>query len=522
MIYHLHQLLAGSARRAPDATALVQGSESVTYRQLDEDSSRLATWLRATGLVPGDRVAFCLPKSFASVTCAFGIMKAGGVYVPIDAHGPAPRASYILRDCGVRCLVTTSRWLAALGELGDALPETVVTVDEPPGADGPAGRRVSWAAIVSEATPLGEPHRGVASDLAYILYTSGSTGVPKGVMISHQAALTFVEWAARCFALTPEDVLSSHAPFHFDLSIFDLYAAAAVGAAVVLLPERLSTFPVKLTEAVRTHGITVWYSVPSALVLMLTRGRFAEADLTTLRTVLFAGEVFPLKYLRMLREATPARLFNLYGPTETNVCTYHEVTELPPDDEGAIPIGVAVDNYDVFALDDRGRRIAAGETGELLARGPGLMTGYWGDRAKTDAVLVQNPLQPHFAELVCRTGDLVRRDEEGRFLYMGRKDHMVKVRGYRVELGEVESALYRHPGVREAAVIVDRGADGLDRLKAFVVAAPEGELAATDVQSFCSGRLPKYMVPEVVEFRDELPKTSTGKVNRPALAAASG
>jgi acyl-coenzyme A synthetase/AMP-(fatty) acid ligase len=249
---------------------------------------------------------------------------------------------------------------------------------------------------------------------------------------------------------------------------------------------------------------------------MLTRGKLAEWGVPSLRLVLFAGEVFPIKYLKELRRAFRGRLANLYGPTETNVCTWYEVGDDVAARDTPIPIGRATLNYDVFALTDDGRVAGPGETGELYARGPGLMTGYWGDAAKTAAVLVENPLQPAFDERVCRTGDLVTLDAAtGDYLYGGRRDHMVKIRGYRVELGEVEAVLYRHAAVREAAVVVASDADGGARLHAYVVGEPSP--AEAELVRHCEQHLPKYMVPEVFQIRSALPQTSTGKVDRPAL-----
>jgi acyl-coenzyme A synthetase/AMP-(fatty) acid ligase len=301
------------------------------------------------------------------------------------------------------------------------------------------------------------------------------------------------------------------------LSIFDIFTTIKAGGTVVLVPERMSTFPVTMSQLIRDQKITVWYSVPSALILMLVHGNFTKYTYPGLRLILFAGEVFPIKYLRALRESTTARLFNLYGPTETNVCTFYEVTDLPPEQTTPVPIGRAIANYDVFAVRDDGELIKPGEVGELYARGPGLMSGYWGDPEKTDRVLVPNRFQTGFQERICRTGDLVSLDGDGNYLYLGRRDHMVKSRGYRIELGEIETALYTHPKIREAAVVAIPDEEVTNRLKAFVVADEKGVPTAQEIQRHCQERIPKYMVPEMIEFRDFLPKTSTGKIDRQSL-----
>lgn len=513
--YQLQHLLAASARRDPRHVAIVSGATELTYGELDLQAGRVASVLGEMDVKPGDRIGLFLPKSLHAVASLFGVLKAGGVYVPIDPQAPARRAALIMRDCGIRHLVTTADRLAALSALGEFPALHAVVLDEftdpSPGVDV-----VSWSEVQARE-PRAESHDGVEGDLAYILYTSGSTGIPKGVMISHRAALQFVNWTQGEFGICPDDIVSNHAPFHFDLSIFDIFTTIKAGARLILVPDMLSTFPIKLTELIREQRITVWYSVPSALILMLTRGKLGTWEVPSLRLVLFAGEVFPIRFLQTLRLATQARLVNLYGPTETNVCTWHEVGDIASRDT-PVPIGRATANYDCYALDDSGRPIAPGEIGELYARGPGIMEGYWADPEKTDRVLVQNPLQSARTERVCRTGDLVSIDERGDFIYIGRRDHMVKVRGFRVELGEVEAALYQHAGVREAAVIpvTDPGEAGAGvQLRAYIAA--DGDVSLTELEQHCIERLPRYMVPSTFELRPSLPKTSTGKVDRPAL-----
>ncbi|HEU5320068.1 MAG TPA: AMP-binding protein, partial [Methylomirabilota bacterium] len=263
--------------------------------------------------------------------------------------------------------------------------------------------------------------------------------------------------------------------------------------------------------------ITVWYSVPSALTLLLLRGQLERFPFPALRAVLFAGEVFPVKYLRALMQAVPRpAYYNLYGPTETNVCTFYRVPPLAEDRVKPIPIGRACANAEVFAVDERGQRSAPGAEGELYVRGSLVTRGYWGDPERTARVLVPNPLETRFEEKVYRTGDIVTLDDEGNYVLVGRRDHMVKSRGYRIELGEIETALYGHPQVREAVVIpVPDELVGARLHAAVVTAAP---VTAEELQRHCAAVLPAYMVPETVEFREALPQTSTGKIDRTRLA----
>jgi amino acid adenylation domain-containing protein len=519
----LPHLLSASASRAPDSPAVRFGEARLTYGELETESGRLAAVLRRQGVKRGDRVGIWFPKSARSVVALFGALKAGAIYVPLDPLSPRARVAAIIRDCGIRHLVTTAAKLESLAaepsEVSPpALEAAVLTDDQAPRAVPEAARLVPWAEVAAagEAAP---PAGGTDSDLAYVLYTSGSTGTPKGVMITHRAAFTFINWTAEEFGMGSGDVVWNHAPLHFDLSIFDVFTTIKTGGTVVPVPEKLSTFPVRLAEFLRDEGITVAYCVPSALTMMLLRGNLRAMKFPALRAVLFAGEVFPLKYLREVKRHLGVRMANLYGPTETNVCTWHEVTDQDVADgrHQPIPIGRAIANYDVFAVTEAGRRAAPGEEGELYARGPGLCSGYWGDPDKTSRLLVPNPLGGPVDERVVRTGDVVVPREDGSYLYVGRRDNMVKVKGYRIELGEVEAALYTHPRVAEAAVVPVPDEETTNRLKAFVVAESPGALSEHDVQQHVRARLPRYMVPESVEFRDALPKTSTGKVDRTAL-----
>jgi amino acid adenylation domain-containing protein len=356
------------------------------------------------------------------------------------------------------------------------------------------------------------------------LYTSGSTGTPKGVMISHRASLTFVEWAAACAGLGEQDRVASPAPLHFDLSVFDVFAACKAAACMAVVPENTSIFPARLAQWLEREQISVWYSVPSVLTMLAAHGNLRGASLPRLRAVIFAGEVFPAKYLNSLMAELPgARYLNWYGPTETNVCTWYEVPPGSAELTAPVPIGKGCANTDVFAVTSEGRRVGKpGEEGELYVRGPGLMRGYWGDPEKTRRVLVRNPFQEGYDEPAYRTGDLVTLDEDGNYVFLGRRDGMVKTRGYRVELGEVETALYAHPGVREAVVLPVPDEMLGSRLRAVICADPPGGLTREEVLDHCRRRLPGYMVPDVVEFCEALPRNSNGKVDRARLASTAG
>jgi amino acid adenylation domain-containing protein len=534
MAYLLQHLLTESAARAPRLPAVASGERLLTYAELDRLTNQVARTLLAQGVAPGDRVGILAPKSAAAVVAAFGVLKAGACYVPLDPKSPAERLSSIMRDSGIAVVLAGEATAHQAAAMTDGVPElrSVIVTGPHRGPEDrrPAGSRPAGPAVLPWETVLAEPgealagDRAIETDLAYILYTSGSTGTPKGVMISHRASLTFVGWAADCVGLTEQDRVCSPAPLHFDLSVFDVFAACRAAACMVVLPEMTSTFPARLAEWMKRERISVWYSVPSVLTMLAAYGNLPGSDLSRLRAVIFAGEVFPAKHLtRLMAELPHASYFNWYGPTETNVCTSFQV---PPAGDRAelaapVPIGKACANTDVFAVTREGHRVSRpGEEGELYVRGPGLMRGYWGRPDKTREVLVSNPFQHAYDEPAYRTGDLVTVDADGNYVFLGRRDSMVKTRGYRVELGEVEAALYAHPAIREAVVLPVPDELLGNRLRAVISANGSGSLTRQEVVEHCRRRLPRYMVPDVVEFREELPKTSTGKVDRTRLIQA--
>ena len=532
MAYLLQHLLTDSAARAPRRPAVAVGMRFLTYEELDRLSNQVARALLAQGVAPGDRVGILAPKSAASVVALFGVLKAGACYVPLDPKSPAGRLAAIMADSGITVVLAdqaTAQQAAAMAGSVPRLRAVIVTgphwgreATAGPQAgttsQGP-GRPVPWDAVLAEPAGALGADLAIETDLAYILYTSGSTGTPKGVMISHRASLTFVEWAAACAGLGEQDRVCSPAPLHFDLSVFDIFATCKAAACMAVVPEMTSIFPARLARWLEREQISVWYSVPSVLTMLVTYGSLRGFDLARLRAVIFAGEVFPAKHLtRLMAELPGARYLNWYGPTETNVCTWYEVPPGSAALTAPVPIGKACANTDAFAVTSEGSRVAKpGEEGELYVRGPGLMHGYWGQPEKTRQVLVSNPFQAAYDEPAYRTGDLVTLDDEGNYVFLGRRDGMVKTRGYRVELGEVETALYAHPAIREAVVLpVPEELLG-SRLRAVICAEGPGGLTREEVLDHCRRRLPGYMVPDVVEFREALPRTSTGKVDRVRL-----
>lgn len=515
MSYTLHGLLERSALEHPHHLAVVDGDRSLTYQELDEAANRLAHTLQAAGVGRGARVGLYLEKSLEAVIGIYGVLKTGAAYVSIDVKAPTSRSGYIIGNCGIEVLVSATDRSGSWAELAeDTSLRTVVVMNGD--ADPEPGLEIIPRGKVDIASSHAPEAGAIDLDLAYIIYTSGSTGAPKGVKLTHRNAMVFVDWTVAEYGIGHDDRLSSHAPFHFDLSILDLYAASKTGATLYLVPAMASVFPVQINKFITKNRITVWYSVPSILSMLVQRGKLEEGLFPDLRWLLFAGEVFPTKYLSHLMELLPhVRFSNLYGPTETNVCTFYNVDVRPDPHGGDIPIGKPIPNTDGYVVGDDGSLVPDGEVGELWIRSGTVMSGYWGDPDRTAERLVPNPFGGEIVDMVYKTGDLVRVDHNGDYVFLGRRDNQVKSRGYRIELGEIETAMYRFPGIVEFAVVAIPDDLITNRLVGFA-AVKEG-VSEGELLHHCKENVPPYMIPEKFEILEVLPKTSTGKINRQEL-----
>lgn len=511
----LHLLLEASADASPNKLAVVDQTESLTWGELDAFANQIANTLIAHGVQPGDRVVLRMPKSVNAIAGAYGIMKCGAAYVPLDAAEPSDRSRAAIVDAGATVAIGEPDRKGSWSAFDDAGLSTLLNMAEPSNTSPTGADVVSIDTI--RTSSVSRPGRDVSpNELAYILYTSGSTGKRKGVMLRHSNALAFVRWAASTVRLTADDRLSSHAPLHFDLSVFDLYAPALVGATTYLVPAGAAMFPSSLATFIADQRITVWYSVPTILRLLVERGGLQANALPELRTIIFAGEVYPPERLRELMALLPdADYWNWFGPTETNVCVAYNVTEAPPADQ-PVPIGLAASGAELIVLADEGTRAETGRQGELLVCGPTVHAGYWGDPERTAETIVAHPFDP--TRKAFRTGDLVRTSTSGDLLFDGRKDHQIKTRGYRVELGEIEAFLSTRPGVAEAVVVAVPDEQFTHRLHAWVIAAEEGR---NDLVRACRTGLASYMIPSSIICVDALPRTLNHKVDRQLLTERS-
>jgi amino acid adenylation domain-containing protein len=517
----LHHLIDAAGRNRGSHPAVIEGSGTgqIDYATLGRLSDRLRDRLVAMNVGRGDRAGIYLRKSADSVVSIFGILKAGAAYVPVDPTAPASRNAYIHHNCAVKVVIVEQRFESAyreeLAKLGGPIPPMIVL-------ESVGGGAHLAAAVARLDAPLPAPAAAtIASDpddLAYILYTSGSTGKPKGVMLSHRNAVSFVDWCSEIFRPQEDDVFSSHAPFHFDLSILDIYVPLKHAASLVLISEEVGKDPLALSQLIHDHRITMWYSAPSTLSLLAQFGKIAAHDFSSLRMVIFAGEVFPVVHLRSFKRQVPQpRYLNLYGPTETNVCTYYEIPPVIADDRiDPYPIGRTCENLESKVVDPEGRIVARGAEGELCIAGPNVMQGYWALPEQTARGFLPDD---GTGKRWYKTGDIVVEEADGNYRYLGRRDRMIKRRGYRVELGEIEACLYRHPAVREAAVVaLPDDAAGV-RVKAHLSLRSEKRPSLIALKTFCSQHLPLYMIPDTFAFHDVLPKTSTNKTDYQTLKA---
>jgi amino acid adenylation domain-containing protein len=508
----LHEYLEQSARRYRERCAVVEASSGLqfTYGELDALSGRVRDHLRRIGVRPGDRIGICLPKSIASLAILFGILKVGAAYVPVDSRAPPARNAFIFTDCRVRAIFVELSRAEALGcELARAAAEPrLLPLDW---FDGPSPLETYLARVEAEGglAVEDESARPGTDNLAYVLYTSGSTGQPKGVMLTHRNGLSYVDWCSEILAPDENDRFSSHAPFHFDLSILDIYVPLKHGATVFLIGEELGKNPARMASVIAERRLTVWYSTPSVLTLLAEHGGLDARHDHALRFVLFAGEVFPVKHLRRLKALVPrARYLNLYGPTETNVCTYYEIPQQIADDRTApFPIGRACSHVKARVIDANGRNVPRGQQGELAISGAPVMLGYWNKPERTSAAFHVDSTGRWY-----RTGDIVIEGDDGVYTFRGRRDRMVKRRGYRIELGEIETALYRHPAISEVAAIARSEESGVS-ITVFYASRDGHALSLIELKRFCAHNLPAYMAPDWFLHQPLLPKTSTDKID---------
>lgn len=517
MIYLLQHSVFAAADRFPEREAFVCGTDRMTYAALAGRVERLAATLRDRGVQPGDRVGIYLHRCVETAVAIYGILHAGAVFVPLNPKAPSAGNAFVIEDCGIDVLIShpsQKRGLRALLGAGTRVQKVVGGAE-----GGTAGvKNTSWEEVYARAEDEPPRVRAVETDLAYIIYTSGSTGKPKGIMHSHASGLAFARNAVARYGFTGEDRFGNHAPIYFDVSQLAYFAAPLVGGTAVIATDAETIFPASLGKMMERERITVWYSVPLALVQLLNSGTADGLDLSSLRRIFYAGEALAPKYARQLLKLCPTgRLGNWYGPAETNVCTCYDLPG-PPEGDAPIPIGDVWANTDRLIVDTDGREVTPGETGELLIRSTTQMLGYWKLPERSAAAWRIQTLEGRPDRRFYRTGDLVREQPAGVLHFLGRADRQVKVRGYRVELGAIERLLLTHPAVSEAcALALPGGKDDALRIHVAVLLKAVGAATDKELLGYLRAELPHYAVPEHILVRDRFPRTASGKIDRPEL-----
>jgi amino acid adenylation domain-containing protein len=489
-----------------DRPCVIEQGHRVSYASLDAQIEQVVARFKRCGLIAGDRIGIYARRSADVVALCVAAYRAGLTYVPADPNAPSSRNAAIHAACGVRVAFVEERFATAY-EAHLSATGVTITCERLPEVGGGTGLATLLSTPVREAGPPGAPPP--VPNLVHILYTSGSTGKPKGVMISRENLRVFIEWTRSLVAPTPDDRFGNHAQFHFGISTFDLFLSLSSGSSLVIVPDEIGRHARGLLDLLERERVTVWYSTPRILSLMAQTGEVSTRDLSALRILAFAGEAFPIQHFNSLRaQLAHPRYFHMYGSTETNIMAYFEV---PKDRhfDAALPIGRTAEYYESRVVDSNGRNVAMGDEGEFVVKGAGIMCGYWEQPDLTR----ERKLTDGESEWY-RTGDIVRRLEDGTHSYVGRADRMVKRGGYRVELGEVESALAAIPEVREAAVTVTRRDDEIILCAHLVMS---GRPSVLYVKQSCAEKVPAYMVPDEVRFLTELPRTSTNKIDYQVL-----
>ena len=497
--------LSRTEQRFGNKTAIIDRERTLTFTELDRAAKRLAGVIgKRTGTIR-QPIAVLIPKGMESIVAFLGILFSGNFYVPLDENMPQSRLESILHNLQPYCVISSAAYMAAL--LAAHVPAAQIV---------PVNAAFDELLDINETDWLERIRQVIDTDPVYTISTSGSTGVPKGVVVAHRGVLDYIDWAIERFQIDEQTIIGNQSPFYFDNSTLDIYLCLATGATLVIIPKSHFSFPLRLMEYVREMNINFIFWVPSVLINVANLKILEKTAPAPLQRIFFAGEVMPNKQLNVWRTCYPQAAFvNLYGPTEITVdCTYY-VVERPFQDHEPLPIGIPCRNTEVLVLNDKDVPVGKGESGELCVRGSSLALGYWKDPEKTGRVFAQNPLQNNYPERIYRTGDIVYYNDQGEIMFLGRKDNQIKHLGHRIELGEIETVAQSLAQVDHACAVYDRVREEI------TLFYQSGDfLEAAELRRQLAQLLPRYMIPAKVKIMRELPFNANGKVDRTMLAEA--
>ncbi|WP_295559370.1 AMP-binding protein [uncultured Hyphomicrobium sp.] len=509
----VEHFLSQSARRSPDKVALVAAGKRWTYAQLDAAADRLATSLAARGLKHGERVVVFMDNSAEAVIAIFAALKAGAVFSPVNPTTKANKLAYILNNCRAAAILTEARHTGVVAQATADAPTVRITVVAGDARGESLPGSLSFEAALADTAPDVTPPRAATDvDLAMLVYTSGSTGQPKGVMMLHRNVVAAATSITTYLESRADDIVMSVLPISFDYGLYQVLMTFKVGATLVL--ERSFAFPMAILKQMAEERVTGFPLVPTMASMLLNMKGVDLSALADLRYITNTAAALPVAHIQRMQELFPGtRIFSMYGLTECKRCTY-----LPPDQLPIRPgsVGIAIPNTEAYVVNASGERTAPGEVGELVIRGPHVMQGYW-ENPEATAKALRPGLYPW--EHVLYTGDLFRTDEEGYLYFVGRQDDIIKSRGEKVAPKEVESVLYALRGVREAVVLGVPDPVLGEAIKAVVACDPAVGLTEKDILRHCAAHLEDYMLPKIVEIRTELPKSDNGKLSRRLVAA---
>lgn len=502
MLKSVLDYLERSAAKYGEKKAVIDGEESYTYNQLVNNAKALGSFLVEKGMEKNAPVVVLLDKEMRALPAFWGITYGGGIYSPLDVHAPVERLKLIMQVLEPAYVITKEKFLDKTLELTSK--DKIILVDE------------AFTHEVNEDALSRIRNEQIDTDPLYIICTSGSTGVPKGVVISHRAAIDFTEEASEVMEFSEKEIFANQAPFYFDASVPDLYCTIRNGATVHIMPQTMFSFPIRLLEYMRDHEVNAIYWVPSALILVANLRALREVSMDCLKKVMFCGEVMPVKQLNMWRKYVPhAKYVNYYGPSETTYASTYYVIDREFANDESLPIGKPAINTGVLILNAEDKQAKKGEIGELCIKGSGVALGYYNNPEKTKEVFVQNPLNTKYHEIIYRTGDLVRLNDRSEIEYVGRKDFQIKHMGYRIELGEIENAVAGLESVKRVCCLYNQK-------KQNIVMIYEGSVEIPAIKEEIRRKVPEYMVPGVIHKLDRIPINANGKIDRVLLKEQYG